>query len=105
MLRDITCRTRFILTELWHLLDVSAVLGHGAVLAALLFLNKFWYQQDWQRILSFYMNMLFFFCFFISKSKVFIHHSTKVVGLLYSPGYPSVYSSICHESFCFILER
>ena len=64
MLRDITCRTHFILTELWHLLDVSAVLGHGAVLAALLFLNKFWYQQDWQRILSFYMNMLFFFFFF-----------------------------------------
>ena len=25
------------LTELWHLLDVSAVAGHGAVLAALLF--------------------------------------------------------------------
>ena len=25
------------LTELWHLLDVSAVVGHGAVLAALLF--------------------------------------------------------------------
>ena len=24
------------LTELWHLLDVSAVAGHGAVLAALL---------------------------------------------------------------------
>ena len=25
------------LTELWHLLDVSAVAGHGVVLAALLF--------------------------------------------------------------------
>ena len=25
------------LTELWHLLDVSAVAGHGAVLAKLLF--------------------------------------------------------------------
>ena len=28
------------LTELWHLLDVSAVAGHGAVLAALLFLSS-----------------------------------------------------------------
>ena len=25
------------LTELWHLVDVSAVVGHGALLAALLF--------------------------------------------------------------------
>ena len=27
------------LTELWHLLDVSAVAGHGAVLAALLLVH------------------------------------------------------------------
>ena len=26
----------FILTELWHLLDISAVAGHGAALAALI---------------------------------------------------------------------
>ena len=29
------------LTELWHLLDVSAVAGHGAVLAVLLFNDVF----------------------------------------------------------------
>ena len=34
----ITCTTHFILTELWHLVDVSAVAGHGAVLASLLFI-------------------------------------------------------------------
>ena len=28
------------LTELWHLLDASAVVGHDAVLAALLFLSE-----------------------------------------------------------------
>ena len=30
----------FILTEIWHMLDVSAVAGHGAVLAVLLFFFK-----------------------------------------------------------------
>ena len=30
----------FILTEIWHLRDVNAVAGHGAVLAALLLLYK-----------------------------------------------------------------
>ena len=44
MLHLFTCHGRImprlvelLLTELWHLLDVSAVTGHGAVLAALLF--------------------------------------------------------------------
>ena len=31
----------FILTMLWHLLNISAVAGHGAVPAALFFLNFF----------------------------------------------------------------
>ena len=40
-----------VLTELWHLLDVSAVAGHGAVLAALLFrltrpVNVYHYDVD-----------------------------------------------------------
>ena len=33
----IKCRAHFIFTELWHLLDVNAVAGHGAVLSVLLF--------------------------------------------------------------------
>ena len=31
------------LTELWHLLDVSAVAGHGAVLAARFFFRFFFF--------------------------------------------------------------
>ena len=33
------------LTELWHLLDVSAVSGHGAVLAVLLFRINMFYSS------------------------------------------------------------
>ena len=44
-----------ILTELWHLLDVSAVAGHGAVLVALLF--KF-------KLLTFLRWWWFQYCYF-----------------------------------------
>ena len=44
MTYKIICRSYvdhiLILTELWHLLDVGAVAGHGAVLAAFLLLKK-----------------------------------------------------------------
>ena len=36
LFRERLMQLPLILTELWHLLDVSAVAGHGALLAALL---------------------------------------------------------------------
>ena len=39
--KDLCIFPDFILTELWHLLDVSAVAGHGAELVALLFFYCF----------------------------------------------------------------
>ena len=39
----------FIFDELWHLLDVRAVVGHGAVLAVLLFLFFFFVELKYQQ--------------------------------------------------------
>ena len=50
-----TRRTHFILTVLWHLLDVSAVAGHGAVLLFFIF------------FLFFFLFIYFFFFVLVGK--------------------------------------
>ena len=41
------------LTELWHLLDVSAVVGHDVVLAVLLFQDVFFFSFIYTRFWPF----------------------------------------------------
>ena len=48
----------FILTELWHLLDLSAVVGHGAVLAALLLVWDYKEKKKKNRKITFYQILL-----------------------------------------------